>query len=143
MITHSTRIGYEKSKSTITNIKRFIAFYTGHLLNASKMIAQMDNEFVNNDKEPTSYVGIPWAWGGYAFEKKYFEELTEHEFEEHSFFIPKDYDFESHKELVPMQPGDVPVTYADTTPLEKDFGFNPFIGMELQRNMERAAFVAA
>lgn len=39
--------------------------------------------------------------------------------------LPNDYDFESHKELVPMQPGDVPVTYADTTPLEQDFGFKP------------------
>lgn len=39
--------------------------------------------------------------------------------------LPKDYDFESHKKLVPMQPGDVPITYADTTPLEKDFGFKP------------------
>lgn len=39
--------------------------------------------------------------------------------------LPKDYDFESHKELVAMQPGDVPVTYADTTVLEKDFGFKP------------------
>lgn len=39
--------------------------------------------------------------------------------------LPKDYDFESHKKLVPMQPGDVPVTYADTTPLEEDFGFKP------------------
>ena len=39
--------------------------------------------------------------------------------------LPKDYDFEAHKELVPMQPGDVPVTYADTTPLEKDFGYKP------------------
>ena len=39
--------------------------------------------------------------------------------------LPEDYDFESHKELVPMQPGDVPVTYADTTPLEKDFEFKP------------------
>ena len=39
--------------------------------------------------------------------------------------LPKDYDFESHKELVPMQAGDVPVTYADTTPLERDFGFKP------------------
>lgn len=39
--------------------------------------------------------------------------------------LPKDYDFESHKELVAMQPGDVPVTYADTTPLENDFGFKP------------------
>lgn len=39
--------------------------------------------------------------------------------------LPKNYDFESHKELVPMQPGDVPVTYADTTPLEQDFGFKP------------------
>lgn len=39
--------------------------------------------------------------------------------------LPIDYDFEAHKELVPMQPGDVPVTYADTTPLEIDFGFKP------------------
>ncbi len=39
--------------------------------------------------------------------------------------LPADYDFEAHKKLVPMQPGDVPVTYADTTPLEEDFGFKP------------------
>ncbi len=39
--------------------------------------------------------------------------------------LPPDYDFDSHKELVPMQPGDVPVTYADTAPLEQDFGFRP------------------
>ncbi|MBR3252639.1 GDP-mannose 4,6-dehydratase [Candidatus Saccharibacteria bacterium] len=39
--------------------------------------------------------------------------------------LPSDYDFEAHKELVPMQPGDVPVTYADTSELLKDFGFKP------------------
>ena len=39
--------------------------------------------------------------------------------------LPEDYDFDSHKKLVPMQPGDVPVTYADTTDLERDFGFKP------------------
>ncbi|MGG5460588.1 GDP-mannose 4,6-dehydratase [Clostridium sp. B9] len=39
--------------------------------------------------------------------------------------LSKDYDFEAHKKLVPMQPGDVPVTYADTTPLEREFGFKP------------------
>lgn len=39
--------------------------------------------------------------------------------------LPQDYNFEAHKELVPMQPGDVPVTYADTTPLEQDFDFKP------------------
>ena len=39
--------------------------------------------------------------------------------------LPEDYDFEAHKELVPMQPGDVPITFADTTELEKDFGFRP------------------
>lgn len=39
--------------------------------------------------------------------------------------LPQDYDFEAHKELVPMQPGDVPVTYADTSALEQDFGFKP------------------
>ena len=41
--------------------------------------------------------------------------------------LPEDYDFEAHKELVPMQPGDVPVTYADATALERDFGFTPKI----------------
>ena len=39
--------------------------------------------------------------------------------------LPADYDFEAHKELVPMQAGDVPITYADVSPLEKDFGFRP------------------
>jgi nucleoside-diphosphate-sugar epimerase len=39
--------------------------------------------------------------------------------------LPADYDFEAHKKLVPMQPGDVPITYADTSALERDFGFKP------------------
>ena len=43
--------------------------------------------------------------------------------------LPEDYDFEVHKKLVPMQPGDVPVTYADSTGLEKDYGFTPKIGI--------------
>ena len=45
--------------------------------------------------------------------------------------LPSDYDFESHKELVPMQPGDVPVTFADTAPLERDFGFKPSTPLRL------------
>lgn len=44
--------------------------------------------------------------------------------------LPKDYDFESHKEFVPMQPGDVPTTYADVTALEHDFGFTPKISLK-------------
>ena len=49
--------------------------------------------------------------------------------------LPEDYDFEAHKELVPMQPGDVPVTYADTSSLERDFGFKPatFLRQGLRR----------
>ena len=43
----------------------------------------------------------------------------------HANVLPEDYDFEAHKELVPMQPGDVPVTYADTSALEHDFGYKP------------------
>jgi nucleoside-diphosphate-sugar epimerase len=43
--------------------------------------------------------------------------------------LPADYDFEAHKQLVPMQPGDVPVTYADTGALERDFGFKPCTGL--------------
>ena len=41
--------------------------------------------------------------------------------------LPADYDFEAHKKLVPMQPGDVPTTYADSSALERDFGFTPRI----------------
>lgn len=44
--------------------------------------------------------------------------------------LPPDYDFESHKQLVPMQPGDVPVTYADTSALERDFGYRPATKLE-------------
>ena len=43
--------------------------------------------------------------------------------------LPEDYDFEGHRELVGMQPGDVPVTYADSTALEREYGFTPRIGI--------------
>ena len=43
--------------------------------------------------------------------------------------LPSDYDFEGHRELVGMQPGDVPITYADTKALERDYGFTPKIGI--------------
>ena len=43
--------------------------------------------------------------------------------------LPEDYDFDAHKKLVPMQPGDVPVTYADSTALERDYGFTPKVGI--------------
>lgn len=51
--------------------------------------------------------------------------------------LPEDYDFEAHKELVPMQPGDVPVTYADTAPLERDYGFRP--GTPLRSGLRKFA----
>lgn len=51
--------------------------------------------------------------------------------------LSNDFDFEVHKELVPMQPGDVPVTYADTTPLEQDFGFKP--STSLRKGLRRFA----
>lgn len=51
--------------------------------------------------------------------------------------LPEDYDFEAHKELVPMQPGDVPVTYADTSALERDFGFKP--GTSLRTGLRKFA----
>ena len=43
--------------------------------------------------------------------------------------LPEDYDFDAYEKLVPMQPGDVPVTYADSTALERDYGFTPKIGI--------------
>ena len=47
------------------------------------------------------------------------------------FTYVDDYDFEAHKELVPMQPGDVPVTYADTSALERDFGYKPSTSLRI------------
>lgn len=51
--------------------------------------------------------------------------------------LPEDYDFDAHKELVGMQPGDVPVTYADTSALERDFGFKP--SASLRKGLRRFA----
>ena len=51
--------------------------------------------------------------------------------------LPEDYDFEVHKQLVGMQPGDVPVTYADTSALERDFGFKP--STDLRTGLRRFA----
>lgn len=51
--------------------------------------------------------------------------------------LPKDYDFEAHKELVPMQPGDVPITYADTSALEKNFEYKP--GTDLRKGLREFA----
>lgn len=51
--------------------------------------------------------------------------------------LPSDYDFEAHKELVAMQPGDVPVTYADTTALERDYGYRP--GIDLRTGLSKFA----
>ena len=51
--------------------------------------------------------------------------------------LPEDYDFEAHKELVAMQPGDVPVTYADTSALERDYGFKP--GTSLRTGLRKFA----
>ena len=60
--------------------------------------------------------------------------------------LPKDYDFDAHKKLVPMQPGDVPTTYADATALERDFGFTPKItlreGLGSLRSGTKATIVA-
>lgn len=51
--------------------------------------------------------------------------------------LPKDYDFEAHKELIPMQPGDVPTTYTNTSTLERDFGFKP--GTSLRSGLRKFA----
>ena len=55
----------------------------------------------------------------------------------HAGVLPDDYDFEAHKVLVPMQPGDVPVTYADSSALERDFGFTP--GIYLRQGLRKFA----
>lgn len=91
MIVHSARTGYEKAKSPITNVKRFFAYEVGHLMNTSKMVAKMNKELLEMDKQETDYVGIAWG-GSLFFERSYFEDLIEHEFEGYSFFVPKEYD---------------------------------------------------
>ena len=93
MLTHSARTGYDRSASKLAVMKKALAFHIGKFLNTNKMIKQLENTFLENDKCPTDYVGIPWAWGGYTFLKTVFEDSVEHDFEDFLFYIPKEYDY--------------------------------------------------
>ncbi len=83
-------------------------------------------------KAPTAAVndGVPYAiyniGGGQPENLLDFVQILQEELLR-AGVLPADYDFEAHKELVPMQPGDVPTTYADASALERDFGFTPKI----------------
>lgn len=93
LLTHSVRTGYGKTGSRIKVMKKAFAFHFCKFLNSKKLIKQMDNTFLENDKCTTEYVGIPWAWGGYSFKKSVFEDVVEHEFEGFPMLIPKEYDY--------------------------------------------------
>ena len=92
IVTHSSRTGYEKTGSITRNFLRFIAYHFCHLFNTGKMVKRMEEEYMNRNKTPTGIVGVPWGVGGIGYPIDYFEELEEHDFEGHQFFIPSHYD---------------------------------------------------
>ena len=97
---------------------------------SSRLVARTQRRF------PESVIRARLLWLGYTYYAVYnignnnpenlldFVQILQEELVR-AKVLPEDYDFEAHKELVPMQPGDVPVTFADTSALERDYGFKP------------------
>ena len=89
---HSTRTGYEKSESTITNIKRSIAFHLCKIINPTKMVKKLNREFRDLNKLKTTKMGIPWAIHRITMTEKDFYEARSIQFEGHFVMAPKDPD---------------------------------------------------
>ena len=88
-------------------------------MNNGDWLSFIEHQFVNEACPPVHNIGNNSPKNLLDFVTILQEELIS------AKVLPVDYDFESHKELVPMQPGNVPVTYADTSALEADFGYKP------------------
>ena len=103
------------------------------LLACSLQMVSCSKDFDNSTVDEfdlSRYLGLWYEIARYdhSFERGMDNTMAEYILQEELLaagVLPADYDFEAHKELVPMQPGDVPVTYADTSALERDFGFKP------------------
>lgn len=86
IITHGSRTGYENSKSKFVNLQRFTAFYLSKMFNVGSMIKKMEDEFIEFNKVPTNYMGVPWDRG--AFPVDYVMKVQDCEFEGYRFLIP-------------------------------------------------------
>lgn len=86
MLTHSSRTGYVKTQSLITNIKRGSAFYLAKLLNTNHLIMKMNSDFIKLNEQKSSLVGLAWAFAWLLEDYKNPSEVT---FEGYSFLAPK------------------------------------------------------
>lgn len=90
IVQHATRIQPFKGKTWKSTLVRRAAFYYSRLYDPGKMIAKMHRLFMENNKKPTTYVGVPWSYQ--LFRADLFREKTELKFEGHSFYAPKNWD---------------------------------------------------
>lgn len=93
IITHSARTGYENSKSKLVNLQRFAAFHFTQMFDTGTLIKKMEDEFIEFNKVPTSYMGVPWADGGVAFPVDYVMKVQDCEFEGYTLLIPSEADY--------------------------------------------------
>lgn len=89
---HSTRTGYEKSDSMVTNIKRFFAFHLCKLINPSRLVKKLNKEFRDLNNTKTNKLGIPWAIHRITLTENDFDEVIPVLFEDHFVMGPKDPD---------------------------------------------------
>ncbi len=89
LLTHSSRTGYVRTDSPVTNIKRGIAFHLSKLFNTNHLVTKMNSDFVKMNKNKSSLVGLAWA---YAWLLEDYQSTSEVTFEGHIFFAPKNPD---------------------------------------------------
>lgn len=92
LITHSSRIGYEKTNSKLLNFKRWLAMHISHCFSTGYLVRKLDKKAQSFNNKSMGLVGMPWSWNGLAYPTNYFVGHEEHEFENHLFYIPKEYD---------------------------------------------------
>ena len=111
------------------NCRRDFTYVDDIVEGIMRVMAKAPEKSIGNDGLPNPPYKVYNIGGGQPENLLDFVQTLQEELV-HAGVLPKDYDFEAHKQLVPMQPGDVPITYADATALERDFGFVPTIPLK-------------
>lgn len=106
------------------NCKRDFTFVDDIVEGVTRVIQRAPDKRIGDDGLPIPPYAIYNIGGGQPVNLLDFVDILQQELIR-SGVLPENYDFNAHKELVPMQPGDVPVTFADTTALERDYGYKP------------------
>lgn len=89
LIEHSARTGYTRAPDTVTNVKRFAAFWLGKAFNVHKLVRKLNDTFIAMNAQKTDYVGLPWDT---SYPVRYFSETVTLPFEQHELSVPKCYD---------------------------------------------------